>query len=243
MRFLVFTLYGPMVSFGEIAVGERRSSWDRPARSAVLGLVAAAMGYERADGDMHQALENALHFGVLTEAPGRPLMDYHTAQAPKARRGQAFATRRDELQAQDLSTVLSSREWRTDAYFTVALWERRGQQFDLELVARCLREPRFVLYIGRKSAPLGLPLNPAIVEATTFLEAFNARSPTPPESEVLDRIQGVADSAKQVACDLDAPGVPIDHRLERRRDTATNRERWQFADRTEAVFEWIGDTA
>lgn len=241
MRFLLFTLYGPLVSFGEIAVGERRTSWARPARSAVLGLAAAAMGYTRTDGDEHHALETALHFGVFTEASGRPLMDYHTAQAPRARKGQNFATRRDELQAQDLSTVLSSREWLVDAYFTVALWERKGHKFDLERLARSLDEPHFALYVGRKSAPLGLPLNPSIVEADTFLEAFSARSRTQPESEVLGHIQDAADSAKQVACDADAPGVPTDHRLERRRDASTNRERWQFADRTEAVFAWNRD--
>ena len=241
MRFLVFTLYGPLVSFGEIAVGERRNSWARPARSAVLGLVAAAMGYTRTQGDAHQALEAALHFAVLTEAPGRPLMDYHTAQAPKARKGQSFATRREELQARDLSTVLSSREWLVDAYFTIALWQRTGRQIDLEQLASALDEPHFALYVGRKSAPLGLPLNPAIVEADTFLGAFAARSRTQPESEVLDHIQRPADSAKEVACDVDAPGVPTDHRLERRRDAPTNRERWQFADRTEAVFAWSRD--
>lgn len=242
MRFLVFTLYGPLVSFGEIAVGERRSSWARPGRSAVLGMVAAAMGYKRTDGSMHEALERALHFGVLTEASGRPLMDYHTAQAPKARKGKSYPTRRDELLAQDLNTVLSSREWRVDAYFTVVLWERAGHEFDLEQVAQSLEQPRFTLYVGRKSAPLGLPLNPAIVEAESFLGAFVARARTPPETEVLDLIQS-ADSAKQVACDLDAPGIPADHRLERRRDVATSRKRWQFADRTEAVFAWRGAAA
>ena len=169
-------------------------------------------------------------------------MDYHTAQAPRARKGTTFPTRRDELQAQDLNTVLSSREWRVDAFFTVALWERAGHQFDLEQVARSLEQPRFTLYVGRKSAPLGLPLNPAIVEAESFLDAFAARPRTQPETEVLDLIQD-ADRAKQVACDLDAPGVPADHRLERRRDVATNRERWQFADRTEAVFAWDGAAA
>ena len=169
-------------------------------------------------------------------------MDYHTAQTPKARKGRSFTTRREELRASELNTVLSSREWRVDAYFTVAIWERAGQQFDLEQAARSLEQPRFALYVGRKSAPLGLPLNPAIVNANSFLDAFKARSRTRPECEVLELIQDAPNSARQVACDIDAPGIPADHRLERRRDTATNRERWQFADRTEAVFTWDGET-
>ena len=44
MGFLLFTLYAPMASFGEVAVGERRMSWSRPGRSAILGMVAARLG-------------------------------------------------------------------------------------------------------------------------------------------------------------------------------------------------------
>ena len=88
MRFLLFTLYAPMGSFGEIAVGERRMSWARPGRSAILGLVAAAQGVERTDETAHQRLEAGLYYAVRTDAPGRPLLDYHTAQTPKARKGQ-----------------------------------------------------------------------------------------------------------------------------------------------------------
>ena len=97
MRFLLFTLYAPMGSFGEIAVGERRMSWARPGRSAILGLVAAAQGVERTDETAHQRLEAGLYYAVRTDAPGRPLLDYHTAQTPKARKGRTFATRQEEL--------------------------------------------------------------------------------------------------------------------------------------------------
>ena len=172
MRFLVFTLYAPMGSFGEIAVGERRMSWARPGRSAVLGLVAAAQGIERADEDAHQQLESGLFYAVRTDAPGRPLIDYHTAQTPKARKGRTFASRREEVESDDLNTVLSTREWRADACFSVVIWPRPESTLDLERIADALRSPSFVLYVGRKSAPLGLPLNPEIIEADTFMQAF-----------------------------------------------------------------------
>ena len=235
MRFLLFTLYAPMGSFGEIAVGERRMSWARPGRSAVLGLVAAAQGIERADEAAHLRLEAGLHYAVRTDAPGRPLIDYHTAQTPKARRGRTFATRREELESDALNTVLSAREWRTDAFFTVALWPRRGLTIDLDEIAECLRRPRFVLYVGRKSAPLGLPLNPAIVEAATFVDAFDARQPSEEERTVLRRsnLDGTAHGA--IACDHDAPGAPCTGRVERRRDSVASRARWQFAERLERV--------
>lgn len=240
MRFLLFTLYAPMGSLGEIAVGERRMSWARPGRSAVLGLVAAALGIERADGGAHRKLETGLYYAVRTDAPGRPFIDYHTTQTPKARRGLTFSTRREELEASDLNTVLSSREWRSDAYFTVALWPRQEDAIDLDEIANALRQPHFVLYLGRKSAPLGLPLNPVIVEADTFMDAFDARRPNDAEEAILERIRSDAVRA-EIAFDHDAPDPPVGGRLERRRDAMVSRERWQFTDRLESVVE-LGDS-
>ena len=235
MRFLLFTLYEPMGSLGEIAVGERRTGWSRPGRSAVLGLVGAALGFTRDDEDAHRRLEEGLYYAVRTDAPGRPFMDYHTAQTPKARKGRTFASRREELGSGELNTVLSSREWRTDAFFTVALWPRREDGVDLDEVAGALRRPRFILYLGRKSAPLGLPLNPAIVEAETFLDAFQARLANDEEAAVLKFTHNSDGMRPAVAFDADAPGAPAEARLERRRDAVVNRGRWQFADRLEGV--------
>ena len=235
MRFLLFTLYAPMGSFGEIAVGERRMSWARPGRSAVLGLVAAAQGIERTDEAAHRKLEAGLYYAVRTDAPGRPLIDYHTAQTPKARRGRTFATRRQELEADDLNTVLSSREWRVDACFTVALWPRLSEVVDLNEMADALQHPRFTLYVGRKSAPLGLPLNPEIIDAETFIAAFHARQPNDEERKVLQSIHVDGTARGEIAFDHDAPGAPTSVRIERRRDAALSRARWQFTDRLEAI--------
>ncbi len=238
MRFLLFTLYAPMGSFGEIAVGERRMSWARPGRSAVLGLVAAAQGIERTNEVAHHNLEAGLYYAVRTDAPGRPLIVYHTAQTPKARRGRIFATRRQELEADDLNTVLSSREWRVDACFTVALWPRLSEAVDLDEIAGALQRPRFALYVGRKSAPLGLPLNPEIIEANTFMEAFEARQPSEEERNILQRLRITGVATGEIAFDhdaLDTPGVPTEVRIERRRDAVLSRTRWQFADRLEAI--------
>ena len=47
--YLVFRLYGPMCSWGDIAVGEVRPSTVHPSKSAILGLIAAALGVKRPD--------------------------------------------------------------------------------------------------------------------------------------------------------------------------------------------------
>ena len=242
MRFLLFTLYAPMASFGEIAVGERRMSWARPGRSGVLGLVAAAKGIERTNEAGHQQLDRALHFAVRTDALGRPLIDYHTIQMPRARKGRNFGTRREELRAEGLNTVLSTREWRTDACFTVVLWARCGHAVDLEEIASALRQPRFVLYLGRKSAPLGLPLRPEIVEAETFMAALAGRRANGEEQGVLQSVDTDGAGGGAVAFDDDAPGAPTEVRVERRRDAVASRARWQFADRLEGVVLPEGDS-
>lgn len=238
MRFLLFTLYAPMGSFGAIAVGEGRLSWTRPARSAVLGLVAAAQGIERVDDRGHRRLEEGLHYAVRTDAAGRSLMDFHTIQTPRDRKGQigTFATRREELRTDDPYTVVSQREWRSDWCFTVALWTRSGKSIQIDVLADALRQPRFAVYAGRRSAPLGLPLNPAIIEADGVEAAFGLRQPSEAEQALLDRLHLDDMAHGEIAFDYGAPGTPTTGVwLERRRDAVAGRRRWQFQDRVEGI--------
>ena len=234
-RFLIFTLYAPIGSFGETAIGERRMSWARPGRSAILGLVGAAQGIDRNDEAAHMQLEKELHYAVRTDSPGRTFVDYHTAQVPTTQRGRTFGTRREELECDDLNTVLSTREWRSDTFFTIALWPKTNEQIDLEAIARCLRQPYYVLYMGRKAGPLGLPLNPEVIEARTSLDALDARQPNEEEKRVLEQCDREWKTHGSIACDHDAPGAPNEGRIEHRRDTIVNRKRWQFSERLERI--------
>ena len=239
VQFLLFTHYAPLGAYGEVAVGGRRMSWTRPGRSAVVGLVACALGIERVREGEHERLERSLGYGVRTLVPGRPLIDYHTTQPPKTgKRRPRFATRREELAHPTLATVLSSREYRTDAFFTVALWERPESGAALDAVAEALRRPGFCLFAGRKLAPLGLPPGPGMVEAPTLPAAFEAREHNSVEREVLESLGWDEKTPALIACDLDAPGIPEGVREERRRDAIASRARWQFRDRDEAVFAW-----
>ena len=243
MRFLLFTLYAPVCSLGEIAVGERRMSWARPGRSAVLGLAAAALGIERGDDDAHRRLDEGLHYAVRTDAPGRPFIDYHTTQTPRTRKDQRFAARREELAADGLHTILSRREWRSDACFTVALWARAGGNACLDEIASALRRPHFTLYLGRKSAPLGLPLDPEIVEAGSFVAALARRrsvvaadgGDAETRDTMLLQLGGDSSIGREIAFDVDAAGAPDGGRIERRRDGVVSRARWQFEDRVERI--------
>jgi len=65
--FLLFRLYGPLASWGEIAVGEVRPTALQPTRSALLGLLGAALGVRRGDDEAFSALGATLRFAIFVD--------------------------------------------------------------------------------------------------------------------------------------------------------------------------------
>ena len=122
----------------------------------------------------HRALEDGLGFAVRIDAPGGILRDYHTAQAPKARRNLTWRTRKAELADRDnLGTILSERLYRVEAQATVALWRKAGES-DLAALAAALARPHYVLSLGRKSCPLSEPVRALVVSADGLRAAYDA---------------------------------------------------------------------
>jgi CRISPR system Cascade subunit CasD len=244
--YLTFALVAPLASFGAIAVGERRSGWDRPGRSAVLGLVGACLGLHRDDDGGQEALSHDYRVALLCHSPGRLLADYHTTQVPSARRGRRFATRADELVEPDLNTILSRRDYRSGAWHLGAMWPRSdGPRWTLEELAEAMRRPGFTPYLGRKSCPLGLPLFPLIEDAIDAPAALEARHRTGPEASFPALRGGALRSVLAnppadivIALDADDPAAtgPRHRRTEFRRDQPRSRRRWQFDLREEAVL-------
>lgn len=229
-EFLVITLVAPMGSFGDLAGHERRGTAGWPGRSAILGLLGAALGTRRDDAPGQAAL-NIWQMAVGTLATGTPLRDYHTAQTvpstikrPNSRPEALAEARRQGV----LNTILTSRDYLTDCAFRVALWGG-----DLAALATALRTPAFVPYLGRKSCPLALPMNPHLVDAETPVAALSLedpaahmatdhRAPWPP----------LSGKPTHVASDP-WPGLP--GHTETRWDQPIDRTRWHFAPRTVTV--------
>jgi CRISPR system Cascade subunit CasD len=250
--FLTFTLAAPLASFGGVAVGERRASLERPSKSAILGLVAGALGVERDHDEAHAALADELFYAVRTEnmklgSPRRLMTDYHTAQTPKQHGNRRFATRHEELaDKQSLGTILSYREYRSDCSFSIALWPRvSALRFSLETLAGALCKPVFVPYAGRKSCPLMLPMQPLIMQAANVREAFARRDAMCESQRAFLRSYGLLAMPHALAVDAvaaDATGATLGRR-ERRRDQILSRGRWQFGLRDEIVGSWTGGAA
>ncbi len=147
---LVFTLCAALGAMGELAGHERRGSLTWPGRSAVIGLVAAAMGIRRGNDDAFARLD-ALRMAVGVIDDGVPLRDYHTVETIPT----AAARKPDSRPA---AIARAGRNTNT----TITL--RRG---------RGLRQPAFTLYLGRKSCPLAAPPAPRIVRAEGPLQALS----------------------------------------------------------------------
>lgn len=238
MDLLLFQLHGPMASWGDIAVGDYRGTNVSPGESAVLGIVAAALGIDRADDDAQWGLRDELSVVVATLNSGALLRDYHTVQAPSraSLTGRPHATRRDELAIAkgDLHTIISTRDYRTGAWCVVAMQARARSSRSLSDIADAIRRPRYVLYLGRKSCPPDMPLDPVVLTTASVLEgvrlyvrracerraAFNSSANT--SARVIERLSW--GDAIDVGCDADL--------TTEQRDQSSRRSRWQFRDRT-----------
>lgn len=145
MPTLLLRLCGPMQSWGTRSRFTERDTEMEPSKSGVVGLLCAAMGWERARDTAPLA---ALRMGVRVEREGTLMRDYHTAG------GAGDGVRRS---SGSLSTtaVLSNRYYLADADFLVGL-ESSDTQF-LSQIEAALRDPVWQLSLGRKSFALSLP--------------------------------------------------------------------------------------
>jgi CRISPR system Cascade subunit CasD len=253
MDYLLFRLYGPMASWGEIAVGETRHTASYPGKAAIIGLIAAALGIKRNDTEKQLQIQQGYAFAVEVYSQGSLLRDYHTTQVPDSVGNFTYRTRRDELVLgrARLGTILSSREYRSDALAMVAVRALPDAPYNLQTIKGHLEEPRFHIYLGRKSCPLAVPMNPQIIEdQKNYYEAFKAfeHKPIMPTNKACQGTLsgrdgywlGLADDRHYYwegetsdfsdTLDLSRMQTRIRH------DQPLSRERWQFSPRQEHYF-------
>jgi len=149
---LLLRLEGPMQSWGYRSRFDYRDTTQEPTRSGVIGLICASMGIARGE-DISRF--DAIRMGVRVDKEGRPERDYHTALNVIKANGSGS------------NTVVSRRDYLADAIFTVGL--ESDDPNLLKSIEKNLRNPRWPLFLGRKSFCLSeQPLSasrPAIVQA------------------------------------------------------------------------------
>jgi CRISPR system Cascade subunit CasD len=237
-EYLLFRLYGPLASWGDIAVGEYRPSYSYPSKSAICGMIAAALGIDRSEDEKHTALVQNLQFALSVLQPGMLLRDYHTIQTP-GNVSRHLATRKDELADHlNTQTILSSRDYRVDAVYEVCLSLNEKSDYGLAEIKSALAAPKFTLYLGRKSCVIAFPLGAQILQADSALRAFeNYKAKVEElwqgqESNMKGLLPGEKNSQPVSYFWEEASSEEYTH-LQTRRDAVLSRRRRQFAERQE----------
>lgn len=150
MKTIVLKFSGPLQSWGTHSHFEIRHTDPHPSKSAVLGLIAASLGWRR--NDERIATLNQFVFAVRVDQPGRILKDYHTAHKPEIKKGGIVSYR----------TYVTKRYYLQDAVFIVALGI--AEENDVDKIVQALRAPYFQTYMGRRALLLPLDFLLDVVE-------------------------------------------------------------------------------
>lgn len=232
--YLVFRLYGPFASWGAAAVGEERPTAQIPSRSALLGLLAAALGIKREDETSLRALQASVCFGIKKLSAGSLLRDYHTTQVPPRRNKVVHLTRRAELHGDKQETILSQRDYRCDGLWVVAVWLTEKSAYTLSDLQKVLQRPVYTLYLGRKSCPVAAPLAPVICTSSSLKEALDHSFPFLTRSHKEDRWRLQRDKWVSYHWEGQQHTLGVDSSRIMRSlswDEPVSRVRWQFTQR------------
>ncbi|KGM28861.1 type I-E CRISPR-associated protein Cas5/CasD [Photorhabdus akhurstii] len=231
--YLVFRLYGPMASWGQPAVGGERPTELYPGRSAILGLLGAALGIRRDDESELAKLQKSVLIAIKQTVPGSLMRDYHTTQVPTHNSNVVHQNRKSELRSDRLNTILSNRDYRCDGIWIVAITLTEHTGFTLEQLRDALLKPVFILHLGRKSCPLALPLCPKLITSSALKTALDIPFPPLIHSDREDRLwlgaNGIVTYFWEGNKDeMSSSNILISHPW----DEPINRARWQFRQRT-----------
>lgn len=147
MKTVLIRLEGPLQSWGTQGRFSIRDTDSEPSKSGVIGFVGAALGMPREDTEMLRRL-NTLTMAVRVDREGTLLHDYHTSG------GGVFRGERHSVWGTK-DPVPTHRFYLADASFLVGLG---ADDHDLiDTVTAALQNPRWPLFLGRKSCAPALP--------------------------------------------------------------------------------------
>ncbi|MFD3781209.1 type I-E CRISPR-associated protein Cas5/CasD [Streptomyces sp. NPDC058612] len=152
---ILLRLTGPLQSWGRLSHFNERDTAPFPTRSALIGLLASALGRTR-----EEPIDDltTLTLTVRTDRPGIPLRDLHTVGGGLPARS-TVTTAEGKKRTGDTTTLLTHRTYLADAAFTAALTATtRTPDTLLEDAAAALTHPKWPLYLGRRSCPPEGPL-------------------------------------------------------------------------------------
>lgn len=208
---LVMRLEGPLQSWGASSQFNRRLTDLLPTRSAVSGMLCAALGLERGSEAEAQFLArcNRLHMLAVAlprQSRNRPLAvrrleDYHTVQGTLNAKGEV-KKKNGQPECQE-----TYRFYLLDAAFRVFL---SGERDTLRKVSAALQNPVWGLWLGRKACIPSAPVFAGLFEDEA--EAVQACLP-----DALDRYVSARDAPSFAEGSDSVPDMPLSfHSSDRR---------------------------
>ena len=137
MKTILLKFSGPLQSYGTSSHFQTRYTDYYPSKSAVLGLLAACLGYRRDEEEKLREL-STLKFAVRIDQQGGLLKDYHIAMTDK------------EI-VEIPQTYVTNRYYLEDALFVVAL---SGMDELIDTLTKAIKSPYFQPFMGRRSLPV-----------------------------------------------------------------------------------------
>lgn len=159
---LILRLEGPMQSWGLRGKWVVRDSGDLPSKSGIVGMIGCALGYRRNDPRLVDEIERQIRMAVREENPGIRVKDFHTIQGVFIRADGVRKGSKD-----DPYTEVSYRTYLQDASFLVVI---EGPDALIRKIHDALEDPRWPIYLGRKSCP---PTRPVVEEITQQYESLS----------------------------------------------------------------------
>ena len=163
---LVLRLEGPLQSWGENAKWDFRDSSTMPTKSGIVGLLGCAMGQERGSQVLLE-LAKSITVAVRADRPGVKTVDFHSVTGFPLRN--AERKQRTDGKGKPSDTFTTQREYLEDACFTVFIdtspeWQQR--------IISALENPRWCMYLGRKSCVPSRPIQAKAEEYADLLQAI-----------------------------------------------------------------------
>jgi CRISPR system Cascade subunit CasD len=218
VKTILLKFSGPLQSWGTSSHFEARHTDFYPSKSAVIGIIAACIGYRR-DEDRDIQRLNEINFATRVDWQGNLLMDYQTAH--KYKENGEFDR-----------TYVTERYYLEDAVFLVAI--SHNDDALIGKIEKAFRSPFFQPFMGRRSLPLCADFLMGIMEEGPLEVLENIPWQAP---EVYQRRYVRRNQEAYVTLELYADkGLLLDHPADLRKDRVISfsQKNRQFGFRYEA---------
>ena len=158
---LFLRLEAPMMAFGSSVSWDYKDTLSFPTKSAIVGLLSAALGYPKNDRRIIE-FSNKINISVRTDRRGSKFNDFQIITG-------TFQNAKGKILNEKIKT--STRTYVADASFLVAI---TGDETVLLECKKALDNPKWIPFIGRKCCIQSIPLTGRLsYEYDSIDEAFN----------------------------------------------------------------------